>query len=78
MCRGQRARRVAMFRTVKNLLCFSLVMLVAYVLLVIGEFRGSGVSPTSYSTNAFLFLMGLGGVITLLSPPLSSRLRPRW
>ena len=37
----------------------------------VGEYVSAGASPTKLSINAFLFLMGLGGLIALLSPPSS-------
>lgn len=51
--------------------------LAAYVLLRLGEFITTGLRPDSLTINAFLFLMGLGGALTLLSPTPRSR-RLRW
>ncbi len=60
-----------MARGMKNLVCYLVVVALAYVLLGVGEFVAAGASPTKLSINAFLFLMGLGGLIALLSPPSS-------
>lgn len=51
--------------------------LAAYVLLRLGEFIATGLGPDSLTINAFLFLMGLGGAVVLLSPTPRSR-RLRW
>ena len=45
----------------------------AYMLLRLGMFLTTGLGLDSLSINAFLFLTGLGGALTLLSPTLPSR-----
>jgi len=54
-------------------LLFVLASLAAYVLLKVGEFIATGLNPDSLTINAFLFLMGLSGALTLLSPTFTSR-----
>ena len=66
-----------MSRTVRRVLKFLLLVPGAYLMLAFGLYVSSGVSQTTLSTNAFLFLMGLGGALVLLSPPWPSHLRPR-
>jgi len=66
-----------MTRGLKGIFIFAVAIMAAYLFLAMGEFVSSGIAPTSFSTNAFLFLMGLGGIISLLSPS-PSRLRHRW
>lgn len=66
-----------MSRTVKRVLMYLLLVPAAYLMLAFGLYVSRGVSQTALSTNAFLFLMGLGGALVLLSPPLTSRMRPR-
>ncbi len=60
-----------MARGMKNLMCYLVLVALAYVLLGVGEYVSAGAVPTKLSINAFLFLMGLGGLIALLSPPSS-------
>jgi hypothetical protein len=45
-----------------------LTIVVSYSLLRIGEYVTTGLTPDSLTINAFLFLMGLGSALTLLSP----------
>ena len=52
---------------------FITACLAAFVLLKLGEFITTGLGPNSLTINAFLFLMGLGGALTLLSPTFDSR-----
>jgi len=66
-----------MMKGFKGVLGFAVAIAAAYLFLAMGEYVSSGIAPTTFSTNAFLFLMGLGGFITLLSPS-PSRLRHRW
>jgi hypothetical protein len=66
-----------MSRTVKNVFLYLLLVPAAYLMLAFGLYVSSGVSHNSLSTNAFLFLTGLGGALVLLSPPLASRMRQR-
>jgi len=54
-------------------LLFVMASLAAYVLLKVGEFIATGLNPDSLTINAFLFLMGLSGALTLLSPTIYSR-----
>ena len=57
---------------------FLLTALAAYFLMLAGEFVAAGASPEPPSINAFLFLVGLGGALVLLSPaPRPSRHRWR-
>jgi len=56
---------------------FLLTVLAAYLLMLAGEFVAAGASPEPPSINAFLFLVGLGGAIVLLSPAPQPR-RTRW
>lgn len=67
-----------MARGMKNLMCYLVLVALAYVLLGVGEYVSAGAVPTKLSINAFLFLMGLGGLTALLSPPVPPRLRTRW
>jgi len=43
--------------------------LVAYVLLWVETYVATGSEPNLLTINAFLFLMGLSGALSLLSPP---------
>ena len=45
----------------------------AYLLLGLGEYVATGLKPNSLTINAFLFLVGLSGALTLLSPTHTSR-----
>lgn len=45
----------------------------AYLLLRLNEYVATGLKPDSLTINAFLFLVGLGGALTLLNPTHSSR-----
>ena len=67
-----------MSRTVRRVVKYLLLVPGAYLMLAFGLYVSSGESQTTLSTNAFLFLMGLGGALVLLSPPLTSSMRPRW
>jgi hypothetical protein len=62
-----------MARGVSAGMLFIAACLAAYVLLKLGEFITTGLGPNSLTINAFLFLMGLGGALTLLSPTFDSR-----
>ena len=66
-----------MSKGMKNIFGFGIAFAAAYMFLAMGEFVSSGIAPTTFSTNAFLFLMGLGGIVSLLSPS-PSRLRHRY
>ena len=49
--------------------------LVAYILLRLDAYVATGSGPDLLTINAFLFLIGLSGALSLLSPPLSSSAR---
>lgn len=56
--------------------------LVAYVLLGLDAYVATGLGPNLLTINAFLFLMGLSGALSLLSPPPRSKrfsvTQPNW
>lgn len=62
-----------MAKSVSTGLLFVGASLAAFVLLKVGAFIATGLSPDSLTINAFLFLMGLSGALTLLSPTFNSR-----
>lgn len=51
---------------------YGILVGIAFLLLRTGEYVAGG-APELLSINAFLFLVGLGGALLLLSPPLASR-----
>jgi hypothetical protein len=61
-----------MFSDVRKFLRYLGVACMAYICLAVGEFASSGSAPNKLSINAFLFLVGLGGLYVLLSPALRS------
>ncbi|MCB1215774.1 hypothetical protein KDL44_00155 [bacterium] len=61
-----------MFGDVRKFLRYLGGVFAAYVCLAVGEFASSGSAPNKLSINAFLFLVGLGGLFVLLSPSLRS------
>lgn len=61
-----------MFSDVRKFLRYLGGVFVAYYCLAVGEFVSTGTAPNKLSINAFLFLVGLGGLFVLLSPSLRS------
>lgn len=57
-----------MGRSVSVVASFAVLAVVAYLLLRIGELSATGHAPNSLTINAFLFLMGLSGLLRVLSP----------
>lgn len=55
---------------------YGILVGIAFLLLRTGEYVAGG-APELLSINAFLFLVGLGGALLLLSPPLASRYSAR-
>ncbi|MCH7471447.1 hypothetical protein IIA79_00645 [bacterium] len=63
-------------RKIRMGILYAIAALGAYCLFRLGGVvAGGDAAQTLLPTNAFLFLMGLGGVLALLSPPIY---RTRW
>jgi hypothetical protein len=57
-----------MGRSVSVVVSFTVLAVCAYLLLRLGELSATGHAPNSLTINAFLFLMGLSGLLKVLSP----------
>lgn len=67
-----------MGRSVVVAVSFALFVTVAYLMLRLGELSATGSAPNSLTINAFLFLVGLGGLLRVLSPTSFRRYRTRF
>jgi len=57
-----------MGRSVSVMVTFVVLAAAAYLLLRLGELAATGSAPNSLTINAFLFLVGLSGLLRVLSP----------
>ena len=66
-----------MRRRLRLAIWYAILAGAAYLFMRLGEFYATGLTPSSPSINAFLFLAGLGGAMVLLSPAQTPHLRIR-